>query len=74
MYKSSRRGIADLLLAGQFMEMLLSQNDTGGHRVGVLPIAGIRQRFPSSTGNNEHFHPRDRSTGFGQSCSWAMPT
>lgn len=73
MHKSCRRGIRDIILAGQLIEILLSQNDTYDHRVGILTITGICHRFPSSTGNIERSYPGDMSTGFGQSCSWAMP-
>lgn len=73
MHKSCRRGIRDIILAGQLIEILLSQNDTYDHRVGILTITGICHRFPSSTGNIERSYPGDMSTRFGQSCSWAMP-
>lgn len=73
MHVSSRRGIGEIILAGQFIEILLSQNDMYGHHVGVLTMTGICHRFPSSTGNIECSYPGDMSTGFGQSCSWALP-
>lgn len=74
MHISSRRDIGGIILAGQFIGILLSQNDIYGHRIGILTITGIGQRFPSSMGNTECSYPGDMSTGLGQSCSWAMPT
>lgn len=65
--------MGDIILAGQFIEILLSQNDIYGHRVGILTITGICHRLPSSTGNIERSNPGDMSAGFGQSCSWPMP-
>lgn len=35
-------------------------------------MSQVSQQY-SSTGNIERSYPGDRSTGFGQSCSWAMP-
>lgn len=64
----SRRGTGNII---QFIKLLLSQNDTCGHRVGTLTITATCHRFPSSTSNTEHQHPGLRSMGFGQSCSWA---
>lgn len=51
MHISSRRGTGDIILAGQFIKILLSKTDIYGHRVGILTITGICQRFPRSMGN-----------------------
>lgn len=70
---SSRRGIENTILAGQFKEIFLSQNDIYGHHVGTLIITGVWHRFPSSTSITELLYPGEKSMGFGQGCSWAMP-